>query len=255
MYHEARHSYSHFANEELLWCPSDTEDLYRKHLETRKLDLEKYNWLNSNFTYKFNSFGFRSEEFCKSDNMLTLGCSHATGIGLPIEHTWAHIVSNRLGLKNFNLSIAGGSNGSSFRMAHNWIHQLKPKIVVLMITHAARLEIVSDHYIDLYSSAYHNDHNDKLWNQWIMNDVNLDTDVTKNTMAIQYLCHAQNIKLIITKFIVDDNLIDFARDLMHPGIETNKICAEKINNLIDGAPNPVTTCPHYNSVYSKTSTF
>jgi hypothetical protein len=249
VYYQTQHAHSYLENQELLWCPMDTEDRYLKHLQTHKSDLEKYNWIDNNFTYKFNSYGFRSEEFCNSDNMISLGCSHTMGIGLPIENTWAYIVSNRLKLKNFNFGIAGGSNDSSFRMAYNWIYQLRPKIVVLMITHSVRMEVVSGLEICQYSAAsLEYSHGGRIWNDWIMDDTNGNINALKNIMAIQHLCCSLNIKLIITPYILEENIIDLARDLAHPGVESNKKCADSICDIINGGHNPITTCPYYNSV-------
>lgn len=250
MYREVKHSYSYLANQELLWCPRDSEDVYNKHLDLRKSDLEKYNWINKNFTYKFNSKGFRSDEFSQDDNMLTLGCSHAMGIGLPVENTWAHIVSSRLGLKNFNLGLGGGSNDSSFRMAHNWIHQLKPKIVVLMVTHAVRMEVVSEDEIHQYyvADSHINSGDDLLWNYWITNDTNSTMNAIKNTMAIQHMCDVQKIKLVITNHMCSRE-VDFARDLMHAGVKTNEIIADNVCNIIDGSADSFGSCLHYNSIH------
>jgi hypothetical protein len=158
------------------------------------------------------------------------------GIGLPEEDTWAHIVSKFLGLKNFNLSLGGGSNDSCFRMAYHWIPQLKPKIVVMLVVEPSRLEVIDgDNIVHQYIGSWHdpnrNSSKDELWNRWRMNDINGNMNAIKNTMAIQNLCDTYGIKLVKAPIKITGPF-DRARDLAHPGVETNKDFAAKFLNMM-----------------------
>jgi len=41
------------------------------------------------YNYQYNTFGFRSVEFSSKIDILTAGCSHTFGTGLPFEYTWS----------------------------------------------------------------------------------------------------------------------------------------------------------------------
>lgn len=41
------------------------------------------------YTYKYNNYGYRSIEFSNDVDILTAGCSHTFGSGLPFEYTWS----------------------------------------------------------------------------------------------------------------------------------------------------------------------
>ncbi len=58
--------------------------------------------------YKYNSIGYRSEEF-GSHNIMTLGCSYTFGTGLNIEQTWPYMLSNKMSMSYANLSYPGDS--------------------------------------------------------------------------------------------------------------------------------------------------
>lgn len=256
-YHSTLHPNLDFANQELDWFPMDSELTYYKNLEYKRFEMEKYGWIGSNFTYKFNSHGFRGDEFNTGagTSIMTLGCSHAMGIGLPLENTWTYLVTKRMGLKNFNLSIGGGSNDLAFRLAHNWIRQLKPKLVIFMITHSTRLEVLDSYNSHQYNIDNDIDNNkDLLWKRWIVNEVNSNMNAIKNTMAIQHLCDSQKIKLILTTHMVGKE-VDFARDLSHAGIKTNEIIADNICNIIDGDANSFGSCQYYNSINEQDISF
>jgi len=80
-------------------------------------------WINDNktieqlfdpeLTYKLNNFSYRSENFNSeksSENLLFSGCSFTYGIGVPYDSTWAYMLNESLGYKNFyNLGMGGGS--------------------------------------------------------------------------------------------------------------------------------------------------
>ena len=84
------------ANRTVKWLPWDTEERYIENLKLNPQALENNGWINKEFTYQFNSFAFRCEEFTNDPSILFLGCSHTVGVGLPIEHTWPTVVANKL---------------------------------------------------------------------------------------------------------------------------------------------------------------
>ena len=233
MFDKMLHQYSTKANQTLEWLSMDTKKLYAKNVANRYDEIVKFGWLDKKFSYKFNSYGFRSDEFSNEPSMVSLGCSHTCGIGLPLENCWASIVSNSLNLKNFNLGIGASSNDTAFRMAHHWLSQLKPKVVVHLSTYRHRLEYHDNNSV-IYDLASWS--NSQLWKDWILNDINSDMNFLKNTLAIQHICNNLGIKLIqieyekLDGFKIIEN--DFARDLGHHGVKTNQNIAEHILSKI-----------------------
>ena len=230
------HPYIVNAGKELEWLPSDTEELYNKNLKENYNLLKEFNWIDSNITYKFNKHGFRSNEFCEKDNILFLGCSYTFGIGLPLYKTFPQIVCKKIGLECFNLGLPGSSNDTAFRLAHIWIKQLKPKLVVLVSPVETRFELlihdkgsndIESRFITTMDQLV-NTSNEPLW---LNTDQNGIINREKNRMAINHICN--NLKIKILDIDVNELVsVDSARDLMHPGLRSHQNFADKIINLI-----------------------
>ena len=90
--------YKEYANKSLDWLPMDTKELYEKNLKEKYQLLKQHDWIDKSFTYKFNSHGFRCEEFTNKPTIMVLGCSFTCGIGLPIEFIWPELISKNLNL-------------------------------------------------------------------------------------------------------------------------------------------------------------
>ena len=219
-----RHSNSSLANQEFNWNGTDSEELYQKNLRTNPAELERYNWIDRTITYKFNSHGFRADEFDSSaPGVMFIGCSHTLGVGLPVESTWAHIVSTTLKLKNYNLGVGGSSNDTAFRLAYHWIEQLKPSLVVFLSAERTRLELqfVNDQIYDLSVWPIGFPTVDNFMKCWHSNDTNSDMNYLKNTLAVKQLCSERGIKYI-QREAVNIHLRDKARDLQHYGEKTHQ---------------------------------
>lgn len=102
-------------------------------------------WQANSFTYKYNSCGFRSREF-NLDEMnpviLTLGCSHTVGVGVPQHDNWAE----QFGRTYFseysvwNASLGGAGADTIARLAVNMIPIIKPSIVAILWPSLYRFE-------------------------------------------------------------------------------------------------------------------
>ena len=212
--------YKIYANQSLDWLPMDTKALYEKNLKENYQLLEQHNWIDKSFTYKFNSHGFRCEEFTTNPTMMFLGCSFTCGIGLPIETVWTELVSKQLNMKCANLGQGGGSSDTAFRLCHGWIDKINPQIVFLLTPPGIRIEMVSEKYssninVNIVDSPYK-----RFLSDWMTDDNNHYFNITKNKLAIENLCKSKNIKFIG----IDSNelkKIDLARDLSHRGVESN----------------------------------
>lgn len=226
------HIYLELANKKVFWLPMDTEELYLENLKKRYEELKKYGWVNNNFTYEFNSFGFRCSEFTNDPTIMFLGCSQTIGIGLPLENLWPELVSKKLNLKCANLGIGGGSIDTAFRMCHGYIDKIKPKIVVFMKPPGLRIEILKEDVIHVHSAhSTGGAKKSNVFNEFLENDANEFFQYEKNTLAMRHLCYTKKIKFI-TVDSADYHRVDFARDLGHFGKETCRIIAKSVIDKI-----------------------
>jgi len=238
--------YIKYANKELKWLDHSTDDkktyIYNmKHQYNKMIEL---GWDNQSVTYKFNSYGFRADEFNIYDNgIMFIGCSHTMGTGIPYNSTWANIVATKLGLMNWNIGQGGGSMDTCFRLGSYWIPKLKPKIIVLLIPEKTRIELITKKQNNTYepiaigtwSTNFLN--SGSFYNKWIANDINAEQNNLKNKLAIKYIADKCNIKFISESYIeffdnIEPKICD-ARDLIHKGISANHLWSDVILNKIN----------------------
>jgi hypothetical protein len=102
-------------------------------------------WHADSFTYKYNYNGFRSREFNIDETkskILTLGCSHTVGVGIPQQNNWPE----HFGSKYFpdhavwNAGLGGASADTIARLAVNMIPIVKPAIVTILWPSLYRFE-------------------------------------------------------------------------------------------------------------------
>lgn len=229
---ENKSFYYIFRNQEIEWLDPTEEEEYQKNIVEKYDELKKYGWIDNKVIYKFNSYGFRCDEFTDEPTLMALGCSNTLGQGIPVEHTWSKILSQHAGLRCANLAQAGGSPDTAFRMCSRWIDIIKPKVVAYLEPPPYRTELL--HYkqgaknlsVGNYNSV--KEEYSKFYNLWIMENSNYLLNYEKNKLAIKYLCYERNIKFItrndeslnkIRNRI--DNRDRSARDLSHAGYQTN----------------------------------
>jgi hypothetical protein len=91
--------------------------------------------------YKLNSYGYRCDEFNLQSELpiVFMGCSHAFGLGLPLEDTWAYQTISNIRAKTnktipyWNLARNGSSIDLQFWNLNKHIEQLKPKFIFFLI--------------------------------------------------------------------------------------------------------------------------
>lgn len=224
-------TYSEFAGTVQQWCLGDTEELWNQNYAnaSSRRNLLNLGWTTTNVTYKFNEYGFRSDEF-EGDGALFLGCSHTVGTGIDWERTWAYKVANALNLKCWNLGIAGSSNDTAFRIADYWIPLLKPKKVFYLAPMEARIELFTSRGVIQCVPNYTPLENNQFYLQWLTNPINYELNYKKNKLAVQQICSSNSIPLSI----IDDsnrwnraNRKDLARDLLHSGVQWNELIAQR----------------------------
>jgi len=253
---ETRSYYANLHGQVLNWLPMDTKELFEHNLKRYRSTLEKYNWIDRDITYNFNAHGFRCKEFTDNPSIMFLGCSRTVGIGLPLESTWAHIVSENLNLQNVNLGLGGGSTDSSFRMCLSYIDKIKPKVICYLQPSEDRYELLHSNFdaIGVWARGIWDlDGGDrfqkKLFKYWSSIESNSILNAEKNNLAIKQLCHERKIKLCsftsnnlskCSKDIKDIEYVDnekiflcTARDLAHNGERTNRAFADIVIKTIN----------------------
>lgn len=218
---------SYLSNKTVRWFGKDNEQLF---LKNRKQLIE--NNIETDFDYKFNSDSFRNEQLSTQPNIVYLGCSFTLGVGIPVERRWSRLVSDHFNLYENNLAIGGGSNDSAFRLAYYWLPILKPTAVVFHSTIESRIEVLrqknhSNDQSQHLNLTVSNPRNFDLYKLWLYTDENHHLNRLKNVYALSYYCHSLNIPLLVTKYDLV-NWIDKGRDLLHPGVKTNQLIANKV---------------------------
>jgi hypothetical protein len=208
------------------WCPMDTQERYLQNRARQPDQLRKHGWWDHEpIEYRFNSAGFRADEFDSGPGTLFLGCSFTLGIGISHKHTWAHKVSQGLGTACWNLGQGGASMDTCFRLAEHWIPRLRPQRVVLMITLAARLEWIDAEGIP---RPYTPQDASTGAREWLAHPENARLAHIKNKLAIARLCDQHEIALHEWDHTDLPSKCSLARDLAHPGIECNHAFAERV---------------------------
>ena len=197
-------------------------------------------WRKESFTYKYNSHGFRSRPFDPTDKpiLLTLGCSHTVGVGVPFEDTW----SEQLGKQFpdhvvYNAGAGGASADTVARFAANIIPILIPAKVAILWPNLYRFE-----------SYCHgpNKNNTRYNGPWETDDLrfhfednNIHNNYTKNRLIVDLLQKIYNFQLLT----MDMESINFkyrkttftkARDQQHYGSDWHVQISQDFYSIYQG---------------------
>ena len=95
-------------------------------------------------TYRFNTLGFRGEEYDPQADfhLFACGCSVTVGTGLDLDETWPAVLGAALGpgVNVLNFAEEGASNDYITRTLLTQCAAVKPDLAVAMFTNAARAE-------------------------------------------------------------------------------------------------------------------
>lgn len=180
-------------------------------------------WHADSFNYKYNSHGFRSCEFDLTDTrskILTFGCSHTVGVGIPQNETWPeqfrrlyfpdHVV--------WNAGLGGAGADTVARLAVNMIPIIKPVLVIILWPSLFRFETYENNPV--FNGA------------WTMEKDNLQyedntayNNQTKNKTILQLLQAVHGFEILSIDFddtlqkVYDKVLWSKGRDGAHFGVE------------------------------------
>ena len=193
----------------------DNEDNFNK--------LPPSNWSKNSFTYKYNSHGFRSREFDLTNTqpkILTLGCSHTVGVGVPQYENWAEQFGRRYFTNHivWNAGIGGAGADTVARLAINMIPIIKPDIVAILWPSLFRFETYENGAV--FNGA------------WTMEEDNLQyedntayNNQTKNKVILELLQKVYGFKLLSINWddtvnkVYDTVTWTKGRDGAHFGVE------------------------------------
>jgi hypothetical protein len=109
------------------------------------VDPQHFQTYPHNISYRYNSRGFRDQEWPDSSTELQnaiwcVGDSFTVGIGSPLEHTWAWQLSKLSDQRVINISMDGASNQWISRTAKKIIGSVAPKQMAIMWSYTHRRE-------------------------------------------------------------------------------------------------------------------
>lgn len=227
----------HKKNQSENFVQTDTAKKFHKNKKKQPND-----WIYHNKTveYKTNNQGFRCrpfDEFDWENSIVVLGCSNVFGIGLAEEDCLTSLIETNLGVQTINLGIPGSAIdlacANSYLVHKNLPH---PKAVIQIWTSLYR-------YTEFYPKAGVGPRYPKgrryMMNHWeCRNQLYMDID--------RHLWTSSDSAYIECTFFGDTQFssntykletIDTARDLMHPGIESNTqaadFCSKKLKEEIE----------------------
>lgn len=178
-------------------------------------------------SYKFNSRGFRDDEWPDDlkDVIWCLGDSYTLGVGIPKEHTWPSILQSSSTSKCLNLGIHGASNELLRNIALQILLTFNPKNMVIMWSFFHRRHKDPWKLIHYDRDTSQDDNNNFLE---CFNEVNSNTDCN----ILNLLIPPQKLKLptsnLVSNIHTDIPMIDIGRDGMHFDYLTSSWIVDKI---------------------------
>lgn len=218
--------------------------------------------------YKFNSLGYRGEEYDERAKMKIFigGCSLTIGNGLNYEETWPYHfkmqIINNMNLQEkdvnvLNFANSGRSNDYICRTLLRQCEAVKPELIVALFTNMNRIEYVDKGMVSpiLVQNGMKEECAINYYEYYTEEIGFINT--MKNMLLLQYYCKLNRIKYIISFYELDkfskkrylyntvckqflDKIdrkcffknkfpkVDLAADNDHPGPKSNKIYAEKL---------------------------
>lgn len=233
-----RSPFFEFASQTFEWFGEDNYENFLKHRNDHRL--KDSGWLDKAIEYKFNSHGYRTDEFnFDIPCICVFGCSVTMGSAMRNQDLYLTHIGNHLKLQTYNFGIGGGCDSTSIRLALTWLSKLNVKLVLYQQSFAERVEVICNEvYPRIYgvNAVLGGDtfkDSGEFMRHWAINDVNSELLSIKNKLAMEKLCETLNIKLI--SLHIDDffqHTTDWARDLKHPGATAHKLIAENILNTL-----------------------
>jgi len=214
-------------NQSLEFTGSDKEKLYRKNYKRSSKD-----WIyrTKEIWYSYNEYGFREKSFDKlnwQNSIVMFGCSNVEGVGLAQEDTIAKQLEKIMQMPVINLGIGGsGIDIACWNSTILHEHYPTPRAVVHVWSSLDRYTELTKHGEITYTPAMSNYSYRLNWGYRSKRYVQTDRALWKNKTAYYEATFSDDAAKELKIDFLDYK--DYARDLLHPGIESAKASAEKI---------------------------
>jgi hypothetical protein len=222
-------------NVETEWSGGDNLQNFERSLRADP----NWHFKDRHITYKINSLGHRSKEIeeINLDNyILFIGCSHTEGIGLGIEYTYPHLVSQQLNCDYYNLGL--GATGIDV-VVHNlviWFTNIekKPKLVVIQWPDPTRVTTGTscNHLTPRGMWENTEDFNKFVHHGFEVNFFEgrklLANTIVQNMIKVPVIYFGIEKVMPFNDYTVMSKIIDKARDNGHAGIQSHILFAQLI---------------------------
>ena len=207
----------------------------------RCFDKKHYLSYTKNISYKYNSRGFRDNEWPEdlSNVIWCVGDSFTVGIGQPFEETWPQLLQKKQGRRCINVSEDGCSNDTISLRVNEIANTYKPKLIIIMWSYFSRRRVdgvnVSHDKKDFGNKK---DLKNFIKNYTYVN--NLPTTIIHSVIPKAFM---ENYTEYVTKKITGINKIkyvkqlDWARDHHHFDIKTSSVFVEWVHKQITNIDN------------------
>jgi hypothetical protein len=237
------HNYFPLANSCLNWVGTDQPNNQRSKLDPAFEPIwAKSGWTNSTvINYKFNSGGFRTDEFDQSRRILVLGSSATVGVGLHREQTWTELLSKKTNVPVWNLATGTGCLDTMYRVLKNYLPQLNVSMVVEFGGDKDAFEIYYQNKWHIVNSPLdYSDYPDMqgVTSVWYTYPKNQQTNQEKNADAMQWICSQHQVpyyKFSPADIVLDPTVaaMDWSRCGNHGGPKRHVAIADYVSNRIN----------------------
>lgn len=226
-----------------VWEFSGGQDSYINYKKNLKTQPENWYYRNNKINYTINSWGYRAKEFDQIDwknSIVIFGCSHVFGVGVDDKHTISSFLEEMVGIPVINMGVSGSSIGCAL---HNSLMLYKkyekPKMVIYSWTSLMRSLFYTDNGTT-FKIFNGDDIDDQYSHHYIpfnLLNVQLIRNLWENKCPMYEYSFFDQTGKILECDILHDSHVDYARDLEHNGIDSNKKDAtniyKKIKKYID----------------------
>jgi len=195
--------------------------------------------------YEYNKLGHRCKKFEELDQdnyILFIGCSHTMGVGLELDKTYPHLLSEKLKMSYYNLAVPATGNDVLEYNLLTWFFKInkKPKLVVIQWPDQSRFM----EYDELYNHTLERGtwNTDPNYMSFVVNAEDTGMFSARVAMVENIIQNTIKIPMVTFNFgsqkgygIYDLNMprIDRARDLSHAGIKSHAKFTETLLNHIE----------------------
>jgi len=136
------------------WTPGvDGEEAYLKNINDKR-NAHHVTYAPQDIEYKYNAYGYRSDEFDTPCDVLYAGCSFTEGIALPLDHVWGKqlnkMIEDKYDVKlNYHTVSRGGASTTGIVRriyAALEVLKLRPKMVLALFPSVFRAEFYTENF-------------------------------------------------------------------------------------------------------------